>query len=88
MLSGSVTSNDAGIDVEPDAATYELACDRSGTAVPLNTRTYVDDFGVLHVQKTGLEVGDVITITATTAYHNPSGANPVISPATFAATIV
>ena len=88
VLSGSVTSNDAGIDVEPDAATYELACDRSGTAVPLNTRTYVDDFGVLHVQKTGLEAGDVITITATTAYHNPSGANPVISPATFAATIV
>lgn len=87
-LTGSVDSNDLGIDVEPDAATFEVAADRSGTAIPLNTRTYVDAFGVLHVQKTGLEAGDTITVTATTAYQNPSGVTPVISPATFTATIV
>ena len=87
-LTGSVDANDDGIDVEPDAATFTMAADRSGTAIPLNTRTYVDAFGVLHVQKTGLEAGDTITVTATTAYQNPSGATPVISPATFTATIV
>lgn len=88
VLSGSVTSNDAGIDVEPDAATYELACDRSGTAVPLNTRTYVDDFGVLHVQKTGLETGDVITITATATYVDPSGITTSTFTDDFTATIL
>jgi len=87
-FTGSVTSNDAGIDVEPDAATYELACDRSGTAVPLNSRTYVDDFGVLHVQKTGLQTGDVITITATAAYVDPSGITTSTFTDTFAATIL
>ena len=87
-LTGSVDANDDGIDVEPDAATFTMAADRSGTAIPLNTRTYVDAFGVLHVQKTGLEAGDTITVTAMTAYQNPSGATPVISPATFTATIV
>ena len=73
-LLGSVSNDDLGlIGVEPDSATFELAASRSGDAVPLNTRTYVDEYGVLHVQKSGLETGDVITITATAAYINPSG---------------
>lgn len=73
-FTGSVSGDSEGlIGVEPDAATYVLAADRSGTAIPLNSRTYVDDYGVLHVQKTGLETGDEITITATATYIDPSG---------------
>lgn len=88
-LTGTV-ANDASdlIGVEPDAALFTVAADRSGTAVPLNSRTYVDDMAVLHVQKTGLETGDTITVTAEMAYVNPSGVQPVVSPATFTATIL
>ena len=43
-------------------------------AVPLNSRTYVDANGILHVQKSGLEDNDVITVTAYSSYINPSGA--------------
>ena len=36
-------------------------------------RTRVDEYGILHVSK-ALEAGDVITVTATSTYINPSGA--------------
>lgn len=35
-------------------------------------RTRVDEYGILHVART-LEAGDVITVTATSTYINPSG---------------
>lgn len=77
-LQGSVTGQNNGrIAVEPDAAIYTVGAVRSGEsgAVPvaLNVRTYVDNAGVLHTQKTGLQVGDVITVTGTSVYTNPSG---------------
>lgn len=94
-LTGTITdadgANEGGrIAVEPDAAMYEVACSRTTeaddpddpdivTAIPLNTRTYVDNYGVLHVQKTGVAVGDVITVTAKSVYLNPSGATVVYS---------
>ena len=56
-------------------------------AVPLNSHTYVDSYGVLHAQKTGLEVGDVITVTAKSAYINPSGSTTTFT-ATATVTIV
>ena len=89
QLVGTVT--DDVISVQPNAATYSVACTRTvegeSVAIGLNSRTYVDKYGVLHVQKTGLEVDDVITITATSAYVNPSGTTTEYT-ATCAVTIV
>ena len=88
-FTGTVSNDsEALIGVEPDAATYELAAERSGTAIPLNSRTYVDSYGVLHVQKTGLETGDEITITATAAYVDPSGITTSAFTDDFTATIL
>lgn len=61
------------IKLAPDSATYEINAERGGDAIQLNARTYVDKYGVLHVQKTGLETNDVITVTAKSTYINPSG---------------
>ena len=88
-FTGTVSNDAQGlIGVEPDAATYVLAADRSGTAIPLNSRTYVDSYGVLHVQKTGLETGDTITITATAVYTDPSGITTSTFTDDFTATIL
>lgn len=68
------------IVVAPDSATWEVSATRTSgepaatAAVELNTRTYVDRFGILHVQKSKLAAGDVITVVATSTYVNPSGA--------------
>ena len=84
------------IKLAPDAATYEVSATRTTTegegesavttteSVALNARTYVDKYGVLHVQKSGLETGDVITVVATSTYDNPSGST---SPLTDDATV-
>ena len=87
-LAGTVTNDDTGlIAVEPDAATFELAAvDGDSAPVQLNSRTYVDAYGVLHVQKS-IEAGTVITITATSTYTNPSGSTSTYT-ATATATIV
>lgn len=78
FLQGSVASANSEptdpIGVEPDAATYTVtAVDTNSDPVALNSRTYVDAYGVLHVQKS-VEAGTVITVTAKAAYINPSGA--------------
>ena len=73
-LTGTINPETPDIFVAPDAATYEIvAKNAEGEPVALNARTRVDQYGVLHTQKTGLKAGDVITITATSAYTNPSG---------------
>lgn len=91
-LRGSLAASDSGstgvIGVEPDAATYALsAVDSSNNAIDLNSNTYVDSYGVLHCQRSGIAAGAVITITATAAYMNPSGATSSYTD-TFAATVV
>lgn len=77
LLDGTVAPNDTPITMQPNAATYTVAAMRTendeANAVPLNSRTYVDYAGVLHVQKSGIKAGDVITVTAESAYTNPSG---------------
>ena len=84
-VSGSTTDK---IAVEPDSAVYEVAAaDASDNPIALNSRTYVDSYGVLHVQKTGISAGDTITVTATADYANPSGATSTYT-ATFTATVV
>jgi len=78
-LNGTITPEtpDGAITVAPGAATYTVKASRIGetatTPVELNSRTRVDNYGVLHVQKSGLEKGDTITVTATSTYRNPSG---------------
>lgn len=79
------------IELAPTSATYEVSATRTTTtgtgndavttteSVALNGRTYVDKYGVLHVQKSGLEAGDVITVVATSTYINPSGATTTLS---------
>lgn len=67
-LKGTVDENDGGVGILPDSATYSVTVDK-GT---LNSRTYVDRFGTLHVQKTGLADGAKLTVTAEAAYINPS----------------
>lgn len=78
QLTGTVSDDPNGvIAVEPDAGMFSVAASRTvddaAEAVPLNSRTYVDNYGILHVQKSGLEADDVITVTAKSAYINPSG---------------
>lgn len=73
VLSGTVTPT-GELPVVPQSCTYEVAASRGGsTPVQLNARTRVDRNDVLHVQKTGLETGDTITVTAHSTYYNPSG---------------
>ena len=73
-LTGTISPETPDVFVAPDAATYAVVAKTSeGEPVDLNSRTRVDVYGVLHVQRTGLKAGDVITITATSAYTNPSG---------------
>lgn len=63
--------------IEPDAAFYDVAITRTvedeTVAVATNSATRVDYYGILHLQKTGIEAGDIVTITAKNAYINPSG---------------
>lgn len=84
-LNGTIASADSDADVlvRPDACIYNVSAETPAGADPavkpakpvqLNARTRVDNYGVLHVQKTGLKPGDVITVTATSTYVNPSGA--------------
>lgn len=87
QLEGTVTGTnpDGLIAVEPDAATFTVS-----TTVPgleLNSKTYVDAYGVLHVQKGGVKAGNTITVTAKSAYINPSGSTTAYT-ATATATIV
>lgn len=76
------------IRVKPKSAIFSIAAERPAavptnpaTPIALNSRTYVDDDGVLHVQKSGVQEGDNLIITATSTYINPSGATPEITPA-------
>lgn len=91
-LQGTVSPTGTSIAVEPDAATYTVAASRTAdsttTPVELNARTRVTSDGVLHVQKAGnLQAGDTITVTATTAYANPSASGTTDYTATFTATV-
>lgn len=74
-LDGTI-SNDTGdvYSVEPDACEWTITALNAAedSAVELNSRTYVDRFGVLHVQKSELETGDTITVTGKALYTNPS----------------
>ena len=92
FLRGSLSASDSGstgvIGIEPDSATYVLsAVDENNAAMDLKSTTYVDNYGILHCQKTGIAAGAVITITATASYVNPSGSTSTYTD-TFTATVI
>lgn len=75
-LVGTVSPETPGVEVSPDAVTWSVAAmtaAEEGEPIALNSRTYVDDENVLHVQRSDLEAGNVINVTGTTTYANPSG---------------
>lgn len=75
-LTGTVTDNDAGIDVKPDAVYWSISAETAaadGEPIALNSRTYVDRDFTLHVQKSDLDAGNVLHVTGTSVYVNPSG---------------
>lgn len=75
-LLGGITENDLGATVEPNAVTWGVSAESAaveGEPIALNTATRVDRLGVLHVQKSGLKAGNVLHVTGTTSYVNPSG---------------
>ena len=75
-LIGTITENEVGAEVKPDAVTWEVSAATAaseGDPIQLNSRTYVDRHGVLHIQKSGLEAGNVLNVTGTTVYVNPNG---------------
>lgn len=75
-LTGDITANDEGLVVAPDAVTWSVSGETAaveGKPLALNSATRVDRLGVLHVQKTNLEAGNVLHVTGTTSYVNPSG---------------
>lgn len=67
-LTGTITANDYGIPVAPDAVVWDVYGNNA-----LNSRTYVDRFGVLHVQKSGIASGQTFTVKGTTTYLIPDG---------------
>ena len=71
-LVGTLNPENDAVTVAPDSAVFSVGVVRDGAAVN-SPRTRVDNHGVLHVAKT-LEADDVITVTATSCYNNPSGA--------------
>lgn len=61
------------LTVAPDSATFTVTAKSGENVVTLNSRTYVDTrTNILHVQKSGLKAGDVLTVTATGTYVNPT----------------
>lgn len=75
-LTGSIAPESDGVEVKPDAATFEVTGATAEKAtVRLGSRTYVDyDNGafVLHVSKT-VRSGTVLTVKGASTYVNPSG---------------
>lgn len=75
-LTGTISPDGTeGVEVEPDACTWTVSASTAasdGEPIQLNTRTYVDRNNVLHIQKTDLEAGNVLTVRGVVTYVNPS----------------
>ena len=79
-LRGTVSGDSIGdVAVKPDSVLWEFTITGEGETEgetvtrELNRNTRIDRFGNLHVQKTGVQVGDTVTVSATSTYINPSG---------------
>lgn len=74
QLDGTVTATPEGastgcVCVKPDSVVWSV---EAPDGVTLNRNTYVDRFGVLHVQKS-IDEGVALTVKAVSTYLNPSG---------------
>lgn len=89
LTEGSSSYAGDAIVLAPKAATYDIGITRSTTegtgesavtttSAVKSVKTYIDEYAVLHIAD-DLEVGDVITVTATSAYVNPSGATTALT---------
>ena len=74
QLTGSVTPNDTPIELKPESVTANvtLTPGEDDTESALNSRTYLDSFGKLHIQRTGLKAGSTLTVNAVSTYVNPT----------------
>lgn len=80
-LKGTMSPAGYGVAVEPDAALFEVSAvtdkpdtDTPGSPIDIDPmKTYVDKFAVLHIAE-DMPTGAVVTVTATSAYINPSAA--------------
>ena len=74
-LTATVQPTGTAIEVAPNSATYEVSATHGakGTAFQLDVNTFVDDQSRLHVQRNGLKADDIITVTGTATYVNPTG---------------
>lgn len=74
-LTATVEPTGTAIQVAPNAATYEVSGKRKATtsAFSLNANTFVDDQARLHLQRDNLNNGDIISVTGTATYVNPTG---------------
>lgn len=74
QLTGSVTPNNTPIELKPESVTANvtLTPGEDDTESALNSRTYLDSFGKLHIQRTGLKVGSKLTVNAVSTYVNPT----------------
>lgn len=78
-LTATIEPTGTVIEVAPNSATYEVSArhaavkDTPGATFQLDIDTFVDDQARLHVQRGGLTVNDVITVTGTATYVNPNG---------------
>lgn len=89
LTEGSSSYAGDAIVLAPKAATYDIGITRSTTegegesavtttSAVKSVKTYIDEYAILHIAD-DLEVGDVITVTATSAYVNPSGATTALT---------
>lgn len=74
-LTATVQPTGTAIEVAPNSATYEVSAKHGaeGAAFQLDVNTFVDDQSRLHVQRNGLKADDIITVTGTATYVNPTG---------------
>ena len=80
-LMGALEPVHEGVAVEPDAALFEVSAVTAepntgtpGSPIDIDPmKTYVDKFAVLHIAE-DMPTGAVVTVTATSAYINPSAA--------------
>lgn len=73
IIKSTPEGHEEGVEI-PQGAVFELSAkDTDGEPVQLNSRTYVDPRNRLHVQKSKITDGTVITVTASSVYRNPSG---------------
>lgn len=69
------------ITVAPDSVTWSVSIysDETGEAITPNSRTYIDENNILHLQKSGTTAAYTITINAVSTYINPNGTTKALN---------